>query len=48
VALRVGKRNPSYISSFFSRKNGSSGDTIEPDADSVIEEDKIENYIELV
>jgi hypothetical protein len=47
VASRVREGNPSRISSFPGRGNGPSGDTVEPDADSVVEEDKIENYVEL-
>jgi hypothetical protein len=45
---RVRERNPSYIPPFPSHKNGSSKDTIEPNTDSVIEENKIKNYIKLV
>jgi hypothetical protein len=45
---RAGEGNPSRTSSFFSRENGSSGDTIKSNVDFVIEENKIENYTELV
>jgi hypothetical protein len=45
---RARERNPSYTSSFFSRGNGPSGDTVEPNTDSIIEENEIENYIKLI
>jgi hypothetical protein len=48
VASCVRKRNPSYISSSPGRGNGPSGDTVEPNVDSIIEKNKIENYIELI
>jgi hypothetical protein len=48
VVLYTRDRNPSYISSFFNRGNRSSGDIIEPKTDSIIKENKIENYIKLV
>jgi hypothetical protein len=48
MILRVREGNPSYISLFFGRENGSSGDTIKPNVDFIVEENKIENYIELI
>jgi hypothetical protein len=45
---RARKRNPSYISSSSGRGNGSSGDTIKPNTDSIIKENKIKNYIKLI
>jgi hypothetical protein len=45
---RARKRNPFYTPSFFSRGNGSSRDTAEPDIDFIVEKNKIKNYIELV
>jgi hypothetical protein len=45
---RAREGNPSYIFLFSGRRNGSSGDIIKPNVDSVIEENEIENYIKLV
>jgi hypothetical protein len=45
---RVREGNPSYISSFLSRGNGPSEDTIESNVDSMIEENEIKNYVELI
>jgi hypothetical protein len=45
---RAGEGNPSCTLPFSGRENRPSGDTVEPNADSMIKEDKIENYIELI